>query len=194
MYGPGNCKDMTLECYSTKRSDVCSAADNFCYTEVEYLLDAYAQRDEYDIRELTPDRFPYTYYIDYLNSPKVQQAIGAYTNFSESSATVGSAFGTTGDDDRLQGAVTDTTKLVNQGVYVVMFNGDADYICNWIGNEVVANNIGAPGWTDAGYTDISTSDGIVHGAVKQSDNFVFARIYEAGHEVCNVPEETSQRR
>ena len=174
---------MTMDCYTTKRSDVCSAADNFCYIEVEYLLDLYTGRDEYDIRELVPDPFPYTYYVDYLNTPKVQQAIGAYVNFSESSPTVGNAFGTTGDDDRLQGSVADTTSLVEQGVYVVMFNGDADYICNWIGNLVVADEVGAAGWGNAGFANMSTSDDMMHGEVKQSNNFVFARIFEAGHEV-----------
>jgi hypothetical protein len=39
------------------------------------------------------------------------------------------------------------------------------------------------GMSSAGYENISTSDDIVHGVVKQSDNFAFARIYEAGHEV-----------
>lgn len=34
------------------------AADNFCYAEVENLYDVYLKRDEYDVRELTPDPFP----------------------------------------------------------------------------------------------------------------------------------------
>lgn len=54
---------------------------------------------------------------------------------------------------------------------------------NWIGNEAVTYEINAPGYSSAGYTDIQTSDGIVHGQVKQAANFAFARIYEAGHEV-----------
>ena len=37
--------------------------------------------------------------------------------------------------------------------------------------------------SSAGYTNISTSDGIVHGQVKQNENFAFARIYYSGHEV-----------
>jgi carboxypeptidase C (cathepsin A) len=56
-------------------------------------------------------------------------------------------------------------------------------VCNWIGNEKVAENINAPGFSSAGYANISTSDDIVHGVSKQSDNFAFVRIYEAGHEV-----------
>jgi hypothetical protein len=55
--------------------------------------------------------------------------------------------------------------------------------CNWLGGEVVAHEVGAKGFESAGYTNISTSDKIVHGQVKQAGSFSFARIYESGHEV-----------
>lgn len=126
MYGPGNCYDMTVACHETGVDEVCSFADDFCYTEVEAVLDDYPGRDEYDIRELTPDPFPYGFYVDYLNSPKVQEAIGAFVNFSESSSYVGSAFGSTGDDDRESGTIEAVRGLVSQGVYVVEYAGDAD--------------------------------------------------------------------
>jgi Serine carboxypeptidase len=74
-------------------------------------------------------------------------------------------------------------KLIKQGVYVVMYTGDADYNCNWLGGEAVSKEIGAPGFSSAGYTNITTSDKIVHGQVKQSEEFAFVRIYESGHEV-----------
>lgn len=89
------------------------------------MYDIYSGRDEYDMRELTPDPFPYEFYVDYLNSPKVQAAIGAYQNFSESSGTVGTSFGSTGDDDRESGTIQAVQKLLNAGVQVVMYFGDA---------------------------------------------------------------------
>lgn len=129
MYGPGNCYDQTVDCYDSGRNDICSAADNFCYSEVEAVLDNIANRDEYDIRELQPDPFPETYYVDYLNSPKVQAAIGAYVNFSESSGTVSAAFGTTGDDDRESGTIEAVRSLIRQNLTVTLYAGDADYNC-----------------------------------------------------------------
>ena len=76
-------------------------------TDVEEIYDNVLNRDEYDIRELQPDPFPpmyvltvsfslslgiYTdrelsdsmcsFYVQYLNTPVVQAAIGAYVNFS----------------------------------------------------------------------------------------------------------------
>lgn len=52
-----------------------------------------------------------------------------------------------------------------------------------LGGEVVANEVGAPGFKEAGYVNLTTSDGIVHGQVRQSSSFSFVRIYESGHEV-----------
>jgi len=75
------------------------------------------------------------------------------------------------------------TGLVKKGIYVVQYAGDADYNCNWLGGEVVSERVSAPGFTRAGYQNISTSDAVVHGQVKQSANFAFARIYDSGHEV-----------
>ena len=46
---------------------------------------------------------------------------------------------------------------------------------------MVSNEIGQPGFNYSGYTNISTSDSIVHGQVKQSGAFSFVRIYESGH-------------
>lgn len=183
LYGKGNCVDRTLECYATGRNDICSAADDFCAEKVESLYDIYAGRDEYDMRELSSDPFPYVFYVDYLNSPKVQAAIGAYQNFSESSNTVGTAFGSTGDDDRMSGTIGDVRKLIESGVQVVMYFGDADYNCNWLGGQVVAKEINAPGYEEAGFVNLTTSDGIVHGQVRQSELYSFVRIYESGHEV-----------
>lgn len=130
MYGAGNCYDLTTACYETGVDEVCSYADNFCASEVEAVLDNEAGRDEYDIRELTPDPFPYEFYVAYLNTPEVLAAIGAFVNFSESSAYVGTAFGSTGDDDRASGTIEAVRKLVSQGVYVVEYAGDADCTCS----------------------------------------------------------------
>ena len=183
MYGKGNCYDQTVDCNTRGINEICTAADNFCATEVEFVLDTVTGRDEYDIRELTPDPFPYSFYVDYLNTPKVQQAIGAYVNFSESNSAVGSAFGSTGDDDREEGTIEAIRKLIKSGIYVVTFAGDADYNCNWLGGQKVSEMVEAPGFDTAGYENVTTSDDIVHGQVKQSKNFAFVRVYESGHEV-----------
>ncbi|KAK1007076.1 hypothetical protein LTS01_002768 [Friedmanniomyces endolithicus] len=187
-YGPGNCLDQLNDCNDRKLDDVCSSADNFCYNNGESVYDTVTGRDEYDIRELAPDPFPYTNFVAYLNTPKVQKAIGAYTNFSYSvtnlgAGTTSTAFGTTGDDARELGIIAAARKLLQQGVSILQYAGDADYNCNWLGGEAIASEINAPGWLSAGYQNLSTPDGIVHGVVKQAGNFSFVRVYDAGHSV-----------
>lgn len=118
LYGKGNCVDQLKDCAAKKENKICSTADNYCANNVESLYDIYLNRDEYDIAEFAPDPFPYTYYVDYLNTPKVQKAIGAYVNFTESSGAVGSAFATTGDDGREDNTVGDVLKLLKQGITV----------------------------------------------------------------------------
>ena len=44
-------------------------------------------------------------------------------------------------------------------------------------------DVNQPHFDKAGYVNITTSDGVVHGQVKQSGAFSFVRIYESGHEV-----------
>ena len=125
LYGKGKCLDGLAHCKATGDNSICSKADNYCAINVEEVLDIVANRDEYDIRELSPDPFPYNFYFAYLNMPKVQKALGAFTNYSDYSATVGDAFGTTGDDGREVMTIEDVRKLLKQGIYVVSYAGDA---------------------------------------------------------------------
>lgn len=181
VYGKGNCVDQTKQCYATGENSICIDADDFCFNKVENLYDIYSGRDEYDMRYLTPNPFPYTFYEEYLNTAEVQKALGVFQNFSVSSSTVSAAFGSTGDDDREAGTIEACRKLLAAGVSLTLYYGDADYNCNWLGGQVVADEIAAPGYDGAGFVNISTSDKIVHGQVKQSGLFSFARIYESGH-------------
>ncbi|APA10658.1 hypothetical protein SS1G_12499 [Sclerotinia sclerotiorum 1980 UF-70] len=183
LYGAGNCIDQVKDCAARGINEICAAADNFCADLVENIYDIYSGRDEYDMRELKPDPFPYGYYASYLNTPEVQAAIGAFQNFTTGSNAVGNAFASTGDDDREAGTIEAVRALLTQGVYVAMMAGDADFNCNWLGGEVISQEVNAPNFSQAGYTNISTSDSIVHGQVKQSGLFSFSRIYESGHEV-----------
>lgn len=180
MFGPGNCLDQLYDCANTMDNGVCNEAFMICAIGESYLKET-ANRDEYDIRELSPDPFPPPFYSQYLNEPRVQSAIGSFVNYTMVSSVVFDLFEMYNYPVHI--SASDITKLLAQGINIVMYHGDADYICNWIGGEAVANEIGAPGFSTAGYVDLSTSDGVVHGQVKQSGSFTFVRVYEAGHEV-----------
>lgn len=183
VWGQGKCVDQMNECAKNGDNEQCRTADGFCAENVESFLGRYAKRDEYDTRELNPDPFPYSFYVEYLNRADVQAAIGAFTNFSTSNSAVGDAFSTTGDDGRETGTIEAIRDLLHHDIAVALYAGDADYNCNWLGFQKVAEMIGAPGWSRAGFADLVTSDGKLHAQVKQARKFSFTRFFEAGHEV-----------
>jgi hypothetical protein len=41
-------------------------------------------------------------------------------------------------------------KLIQANVTVIMYTGDADYNCNWLGGEAVSKEIHASGFSKAG--------------------------------------------
>lgn len=183
MYGPGNCYDMTMDCYENGSDETCNGADQFCLNNVEYIYDNNLNRDEDDLRYIAPDPFPPEYYVDYLNTPHVQAAIGAFVNYTEFSAATEMAFTSTGDDDRQIGAVAAVKRILDSNVTLIMYTGDADYTCNWLGGQAVAHEINATGFAEAGFANISSADGRVKGQVRQAGTYAFVRIYDSGHEV-----------
>ncbi|KAK8026322.1 serine carboxypeptidase [Apiospora marii] len=186
LYAPGNCLDQLRDCRRSGLDAICARADDFCAAQVEYPLVDLLGRDEYDIRQLAPDPFPYTFYQDYLNTPKVQKAIGVYTNYTKSNPLVARAFRGTGDDARDVHVADELRFLLDRNVTVALYAGDADFNSNWLGVEAFAEELlRAPsyGYAQAGYTDLRTSDGVAHGQTKQAGRFSFTRVYESGHMV-----------
>lgn len=184
LYDKGACVDQLKNCADTGDDQICADADTYC-GKLEFDSDAFwglTGRDHTELRELLPDPFPYAFYEDYLNTPKVLEALGAYTNWSAESQTVADAFNSTGDDAREVNTIQYLRNLLADRLTVNMYYGDADYSCNWIGGEAVADALCVEGWEDAGYVNVTTSDGTVHGQVKQAGNFSFTRVYYAGHE------------
>ncbi|WYZ34022.1 hypothetical protein EsH8_I_000298 [Colletotrichum jinshuiense] len=191
MFGPSGCQDRQTACNSNPTDKVCADADAFCIEKVEEFWDVNTGRSENDIRLLSPEPYPSPSFIAYLNRADIQAAIGASNNFSQASVQTSIAFSSTGDDSRTGALVTKSmSNLLQQGVSVALFTGDADYDSNIIGAQVVAANVGAANWANAGFVNLSAnSDGQIPGEVKQADGFSFTRLYFAGHlSAFNQPE------
>ncbi|EMC92247.1 hypothetical protein BAUCODRAFT_59835, partial [Baudoinia panamericana UAMH 10762] len=189
-YIPGGCQTQILRCQAANQSTaagqaLCSAATSFCRGFVEEPYYYYGGRGVYDIRHPYSDPTPPTYFIDYLNTAAVQNALGVNINYTaDSSSLVGQGFSSTGDFV-YRSLIVDLQAILNRGVRVALFYGDADYICNWLGGEAVSNALnysGSAGFAKANYTPF-VLDGTEYGEVRQYGNFSFLRIYESGHEV-----------
>ncbi|EXF80205.1 carboxypeptidase S1 [Colletotrichum fioriniae PJ7] len=191
MFGTGGCQDRQNACNAQPTDKLCAEADAFCVKNVEDFWDVNAGRAENDIRLLLPEPYPSATFVSYLNRADVQAAIGASNNFTQASVQTAIAFGSTGDDSRTGALVTQSLKnLVQQGITVSLFTGDADYDSNMIGAQIVAAQLGTPNWASAGFVNMSANtDGQVPGEVKQADNFSFTRLFFAGHlSAFNQPE------
>lgn len=114
----------------------------------------------------------------------MQNALGVSLNYTTSNSDIYYAFADTGDFI-YSNFLEDLETILDLGVRVNLFYGDADYICNWFGGEAIANALNYTNTAEfaaAGYVPF-TYNGIEYGETKEYGNFSFTRIYEAGHEV-----------
>ena len=103
--------------------------------------------------------------------------------YVELNPMVGDGFAMKGDDTWGLGIIQILGELLDQVTRVTLYAGDSDYECNWLGVQAVAHAVNAIGFEEAGFVDVTTDDGVVHGQVKQAGGFSFVRVYQAGHAV-----------
>ena len=204
---PGGCEQTITACRTAASAmdpndfgnvstvnEVCQQAQETCNNNVIAPFTA-SGRNVYDISQTAPDSFPPSTYLEYLNTAEVQASIGAVVNYTETSATVATAFLTTGDYDRGT-QIAQMAYLLSLGIRVALIYGDRDYICNWLGGEAVSFAIvgQSPAFEpfySAGYAEIVTNSSYVGGVVRQYGNLSFSRIYDAGHLIPAYQPETA---
>ena len=208
-YVSGGCKDLITKCRAavTKLDSenlgnvaavntACSSAYSSCSTNV---MGPYydSGRSVYDIAHFVPDPFPPNTYLEYLNTPDFQSAIGTPVNYTQSNFQIVNAYTTTGDYER-ESYIPELAALLKAGVRVGLVYGDRDYVCNWLGGEALSFAIAAQTSPDyashfpaAGYAPVITNISYIGGVVRQFGNLSFSRIYQAGHSVPAYQPETA---
>lgn len=65
------------------------------------------------------------------------------------------------------------------------FAGDADWICNWVGNKRMAETIPYPGQAAFKTKNLAnySVNGLVSGTTKTEGNLTFLRVFGAAHQV-----------
>ncbi|KAH6645248.1 putative carboxypeptidase S1 [Truncatella angustata] len=177
------CLPAIQKCSATGTNAACVAADTACASRIDNVIYNSADFDPYDIRSGSRDPNPPETYASYLARADVRKAIGAATTFKECPAKPGVGFSLTGDDAR--SFLERLSEVVQSGVRVLTWAGDADYICNWVGNFGVANAVDYSGREQFAAQDLLpyTVNGTELGQFKTVDNLSFLKVYEAGHEV-----------
>ncbi|CDO77361.1 hypothetical protein BN946_scf184787.g10 [Trametes cinnabarina] len=190
-FGPGGCKDQELACYAAGESpdsnSICRKADDFCsLPKIENVfVPAVGDRDSDDLRQnaSSPNPFPPEFYVKFLRNATILEKIGAQGRYSECSNPVDDQFSRTGDDART--LLPQLAALANARLKILIWAGDADINCNWIGGH---QSVLAMDWYGnetlhrTPFTNM-TIGGKPVAAIQNVDNFSFARVYEAGHEV-----------
>lgn len=129
-YDPGMCKDQVADCaavdHSTRSGQaICRNASSTCrnYVEGPYYNYNY---NPYDIRPYVP--MPPDYFESFLNLASTQNSFGVNMNYTTDNAVNG-AFEKTGDMVYNE-FIGHLGGLLDSGVRVALYAGDADYICN----------------------------------------------------------------
>ena len=88
----------------------------------------------YYVPTANPDPYPPNL-VPYLNDPAVTSRIGSQSTWVETNYGLYNKFAATGDWMRSSRANLEL--VINAGVRTVIYDGDADYICNYIGVEAM---------------------------------------------------------
>ncbi|KAI4165688.1 MAG: hypothetical protein LQ342_000630 [Letrouitia transgressa] len=177
------CLPALQSCSSSGTNSACKNADSICYNSVEGPLSQTGDFDVYDIRAPSNDPNPPETYVSYLQSSTVTKAIGAKSTYQECPNAPYQQFASTGDNPR--SFLSQLSDVVKSGVTTVVWAGDADWICNWFGNQGAAEAVSWPGQATFKAKSLAsyTVNGVAAGTFKSVNNFSFARIFGAGHEV-----------
>ncbi|EEP81202.1 carboxypeptidase Y [Uncinocarpus reesii 1704] len=181
---PG-CQRAVQSCYDTQNTRTCVNSASSCNS---YFLNVYpSSRNIYDVRYPCEDRANLCYSIvgwisRWLNQRAVIQALGAEVdNFQSCNSAVNRAFFNNGDwslpyHRKVPGLL--------EKIPVLIYAGDADYICNWVGNKMWADALEWPGKSEFAskpLKDVMLTNGTAYGQLKSHKNFAFLRVLKAGH-------------
>ena len=122
----------------------------------------------------------------HLNLPEVRNTLGvdpAKGNFSAINYTIPNAFSAQMDD--YEQTTLYVGALLERGIRVLIYVGNYDWICNWVGNERWTLNLEWTGQKEFVKQPLREwlVDGKVAGLTRSVGSFTFATIEGAGHMV-----------
>jgi len=138
----------------------------------------------YDMRikcEVPPLCYDFSKVTDFLNDPKTQKALGVDAKWQECNQLVNKGF----MGDFMKNFHQQIPDLLHDNIPVVVYAGDVDYICNWLGNKawtLLLEWKGNKEFNEAKDIEFKV-DGEKAGRYRSAQKFSFVQIYQAGHMV-----------
>ncbi|KAJ7652545.1 serine carboxypeptidase [Mycena rosella] len=172
------CKALIIACNDHGNNSVCSNAQDVCNGEI--LGPLAADFDVYYVLSGKNDTYPPDL-TSYLAS--VRTKIGGEVTWQQSNLNVYDNFAEAGDWMRT--SLPDLESVIDSGVRVVIYDGDADYILNFDGVEAMIASLRTKFSTQFNQEVFKpyTVNGLLAGQFKTAGTFSYVRIYGAGHEV-----------
>lgn len=181
------CQTVDGQCYKHQDRFRCIPASYVCDSVTDPFMET--GLNPYDIRKKCIGKLCYgdiDLYADYLNRKDIQAAIGAeIEDYASCSDSVFNAFAYSGDSGKP--FQFDVAQALQQGLPVLVYAGDKDYICNWLSQILWLDALewsGSEEWKNNKVEEWKTPDSSeVSGTYKSAGNLTFLRVIDAGHMV-----------
>jgi len=158
-----------------------------------------SQHSAFDMGHQILDPFPFYRQSGYFNQAWVQAALGVPLNFTDISYIGEDVYQNIGDALRVD--ISNLNYILQRGYKVAMVHGDRDYRCNCKSSSICTLTVflheyqglaeKLPAWLQIGRTpqnsrkvDTTLSAPMLlytGGYVRQTGNFSFSRVFQAGH-------------
>ncbi|KAN0107693.1 alpha/beta-hydrolase [Russula decolorans] len=176
----GGCRDQIIACNSGGTNAVCSATQSFCNDQVVGPL--LGNWDVYYVLTADPDPYPPPL-EPYLQSSAVTSKIGSQSTWISDNNETYAQFAASGD--WMRSSLPDLEAVINSGVRTVIYDGDADFILNYVGVEAMVSSLNTSYSTEFASQSFTTYtvNGKPAGLYKNAGTFSYLRVFGAGHQV-----------
>jgi cathepsin A (carboxypeptidase C) len=183
------CKSLIEYCNKYKNRFICFPAASYCNQQ---MIGPYQKTglNPYDVRKKCGSN-PLCYDVltdieKYFDRPDIKKALGANVEtYKSCNMQINLSFNLAGD--WMLPFQEYVAELLEDGVRALVYAGDADFICNWIGNKAWTKALkwkGKDGFNKARDTIWRPFfTGGAAGEARRHENFTFLRVYKAGHMV-----------
>ncbi|XP_059314690.1 serine carboxypeptidase-like [Lycium ferocissimum] len=167
------------------REDACLAGFSDCTSIFNNILAIAGDINYYDIRKTCEGNLCYDFsrMDTYLNDAQVKKALGVSPDidFVSCSSEVYSAMQT----DWMKNLELGIPSLLEDGINLLIYAGEYDLICNWLGNSNWVHAVEWSGQKDFGAASSVpfTVDGEEKGVQKNYGSLTFLKVKDAGHMV-----------
>eukprot|EP00644_Phytophthora_capsici_P004078 jgi/Phyca11/511955/fgenesh2_kg.PHYCAscaffold_107_\ len=189
------CADLTRECQQSSSDSLCANAYNFCIDNILTPLSANSTgRNPYDVRESCDwVDFGFCHGIPLIEEFLAQDAVHEYLHVDRDWVGGSDEVDDNFIVDYMQSFDKYVADLLNDGIRVLLYVGDADSMCNWSGNKAWVDALewkGRDPFNAAEEKSLLTQDLLdlnaaltEAGTVRSFKNLALVRIFNAGHMV-----------